>query len=91
MRNLRQRHLCVKEVQLLSLLHGAGFPVLGEERLGKVARVATACKWRWEFAGVFGDECDTEAAALQELRFVRSRLLPAWNEIQSLQGPPPVS
>ena len=66
------RKLHPKEVQLLALLHDAGLPVLGADTLGKVVCDATTSKWRWEFAGVLGGNCDTKEAALEELRSVRS-------------------
>ena len=77
------RKLHGKEVQLLMILHDAGFPVLGKDTLGKVARVGVTSTWRWEFDGVFGDDCDTEAAALGELRVLWSRLYPAWSEVEA--------
>ena len=85
MENLRRQYrgkqgyrtLHAKEVQLLAHLHDAGIPVLGADTLGKVARVDATSKWRWEFVGVLGDDCDTEAAALGELRVLWSRLYPA--------------
>ena len=77
------RKLHPKEVQLLALLHDAGLPVLGADALGKVVCVATTSKWRWEFAGALGDNCDTEAAALEELRSARSRLCPALSDMET--------
>ena len=81
------RKLHAKEVQLLALLHDAGLPVLGADTLGKVVCVATTSKWRWEFAGVLGGNCDTKAAALEEPRSVRSPN-PSGTTVW-LNGPPP--
>ena len=76
----RHRALHEKEVRLLALLHDAGLPVLGGDRLGAVKQDKGSGNWCWEMAGVFGDGKVSKAMALVELRILRSRLFPGWEK-----------
>lgn len=62
----KHRALHEKEVRLLALLHDAGLPVLGGDRLGVVEHDKGRGTWRWKLAGVVGDEKASEAMALEE-------------------------
>ena len=56
--------------------------MLGDDAFGKVPTNSKQLKWRWEFAAleVEGDEHDSHAAALSELRTVQSRMFPGWSQ-----------
>ena len=62
----KHRALHEKEVRLLALLHDAGLPVLGGDRLGVVEHDKGRGTWRWKLAGVVGDGKASEAMALEE-------------------------
>ena len=49
LRQVNRKPLHDEEVRLFALLHDAGLPVLGRDALGKVVRLDSTSKWRWEF------------------------------------------